>query len=94
MTELSEKQVERTEEELTSDNTGVVDWFSKERGIGFIRRDNDEKDLFCHYSNIIMDGFKFLVAGQVVKFKIGANHVGPQAEEVVVLREPEENDEY
>jgi CspA family cold shock protein len=78
--------------ELNNENTGKVAWFDARRGVGFVIRDNGEKDLFVHWSNIDMDGFKTLKAGQIVSFEIGENHRGPQAVSVKVLREPEEEE--
>ena len=42
---------------------GTVKWFSNEKGYGFIERE-DGDDLFVHYSEITMDGYKTLVQGQ------------------------------
>lgn len=66
--------------------TGKVCWFSK-NGIGFITRDDGQKDLFVHWTNIEMEGFKTLKAGQVVSFEIGANDRGPQAVKVKILKD-------
>lgn len=72
--------------------TGRVEWFNDQRGYGFIRRDDGQKDLFVHYSNIVADEgtYKSLKAGQIVSFGLGANQRGPQAVEVEVIGEPEE----
>lgn len=69
--------------------TGTCVWFSKKKGIGFISKDYEEGDIFVHYSNLKMNGFKFLVPDQKVQFKIGANDVGEQAVEVMILEETE-----
>jgi len=79
--------------ELSNDRTGKVSWFDPKKGIGFIERDNGEKDLFVHWSNVAMEGFKTLKPGQIVSFDIGENHRGEQAENVVVLSEPAESEE-
>jgi len=68
--------------------TGVCVWFSG-GGIGFIANDDGSGDLFVHWSNIEMEGFKALKAGAVVSFEIGENHKGPQAVNVKILRDPE-----
>jgi len=40
---------------------GTVKWFSNEKGYGFIERE-DGDDLFVHFSEIAMDGYKTLSA--------------------------------
>jgi len=57
-----------------------------------VKRDEDGQEFFVHYSNIMMDKFKTLKAGQVVSFTIGSNDRGPQAEQVEVIGEPEEEE--
>lgn len=52
---------------------GTVCWFNAKRGYGFISR-QDEPDLFVHWSDIAMEGFKTLKKGQEVAFSIGLNH--------------------
>ena len=36
---------------------GTVKWFSSEKGYGFIKL-SDGRDVFFHYSQLVMDGFK------------------------------------
>lgn len=64
--------------------TGEVIWF--ERGYGFIqwKKDGvDQPDMFVHFSDILMEGYKQLQAGEKVSFGIGANYDGkPKAIEV------------
>jgi CspA family cold shock protein len=62
---------------------GTVKWFSKEKGYGFIQRENGS-DIFVHFSNINADGFKFLEDGQAVEFSVGGNEKGDFAEDVQV----------
>lgn len=56
--------------------TGVVKWFSPKKGYGFIIRDGveedgeDQREIFVHYSSIIMDGFKTLLPGLKVEFDV------------------------
>ena len=79
--------------ELDNSKTGKVSWFDPKRGIGFIERDNGEKDLFVHWSNIAMEGFKTLQPGQIVSFELGENHKGEQAIEVMIIGEAEDQGE-
>ena len=51
--------------------TGIVKWFSKEKGFGFIQPDGSEgKDIFVHFSAINADGYKTLEEGQTVEFDV------------------------
>ena len=53
---------------------GTVKWFSNGKGFGFIIPEGQAagaKDVFVHYSNIKMNGFKTLVEGQAVSYIIG-----------------------
>ncbi|HHT46964.1 MAG TPA: cold shock domain-containing protein [Firmicutes bacterium] len=61
---------------------GRVKWFNKEKGYGFIERE-DGDDVFVHYSAIQEDGFKSLTEGQEVEFEIVEGSRGPQAANVV-----------
>jgi len=47
---------------------GSVAWFDPKKGYGFIARDDGKKDIFCHYSDISMEGFKVIMAGDKVTF--------------------------
>jgi len=71
--------------------TGTVIWFNNKRGFGYIKPDGlkgagESGDLFVHYKNIKMEGFKTLEQGQKVIFVVGANHKGLQAEEVEIVQ--------
>lgn len=65
--------------------TGKCCWFDARKGVGFISKDDGSGDLFVHWSNIKMEGFKTLKQGQVVSFDLGENHKGVQAVNVKVL---------
>ena len=62
---------------------GKVKWFNSEKGFGFIEQDG--KDIFVHYSGLVMDGFKSLEEGQAVEFEVTEGAKGPQAVNVVKL---------
>mgnify|MGYP001616510303 CR=1 FL=1 len=70
--------------------TGKVCWFDARRGIGFVTKDDNSGDLFCHWSNLQMSGFKTLKPGQKVSFEIGENHKGPQAINIKILEDSQE----
>ena len=48
---------------------GTVKWFNPEKGYGFITR-SDGDDLFVHFSEIKMEGFKTLDEGAAVSFDV------------------------
>ncbi len=62
---------------------GTVKWFNDEKGFGFLTRDDGEKDVFCHFSAIQVEGFKSLTEGQKVEFDVVQGQKGPAAENVV-----------
>ena len=64
-------------------NTGKVKWFDSKKGYGFILGD-DERDVFVHYSNILMGGFKALVEGQAVGYDVEPVEKGLKAINVVI----------
>lgn len=48
---------------------GTVIWFNSRLGTGFIKRNDDKKDIFVHYSDINMEGYKTLLEGDIVSFE-------------------------
>lgn len=63
---------------------GKVKKFNKEKGFGFITL-ADGKDVFFHYSQLVMEGFKTIDEGVEVEFEIVETDRGPQAHNVVKL---------
>ncbi|HIT50913.1 MAG TPA: cold shock domain-containing protein [Candidatus Aveggerthella excrementigallinarum] len=64
---------------------GTVKWFNPEKGYGFITR-SDGDDLFVHFSEIKMEGFKTLDEGAAVSFDVTEGQNGKlQASNVVRL---------
>ena len=60
---------------------GKVKWFNKEKGFGFIERE-DGNDVFVHFSAIQGEGFKTLQEGETVDFDIVEGPKGLQAANV------------
>ena len=62
---------------------GVVNFFDPQRGFGFItcRSGKDSgKDIFVHFSAIVMDGYKTLQDGAEVEYEVETGPKGkPQA---------------
>ena len=64
---------------------GTVKWFNAEKGYGFITGE-DGKDVFAHFSQIKIDGFKTLEEGQKVTYDVVQGQKGLQAENIEVSR--------
>ena len=64
---------------------GVVKWFDVKKGYGFIVGD-DGNDAFVHQSSILMNGFRFLEAGQHVSYCVEPSDRGNKAINVVVAQ--------
>ncbi len=61
--------------------TGVVKWFSTEKGYGFISQEGGP-DVFVHYSAIEGAGYRNLEENQKVEFDVTQGQKGPQATNV------------
>jgi CspA family cold shock protein len=69
------------EEGRTMMALGTVKWFNDAKGFGFIKQENDA-DVFVHYSQIVGDGFRTLEEGQTVRFDLKEGPKGLFAENV------------
>ena len=47
---------------------GKVKWFDAQLGYGFIQSEEVDNDIYVHFSEIMMNGFKTLDEGDLVKF--------------------------
>ncbi len=63
---------------------GVIKNYDKEKGYGFISVKN-HRDVFFHYSHIIMEGFKIIEPGVEVEFEIVETERGIQAHNILRL---------
>jgi CspA family cold shock protein len=57
---------------MTEVKLGIVLWFDAKKGYGFIGQDN-EPDLFVHFSDVNSEGFKTLYKDQKVEYEVGLN---------------------
>jgi CspA family cold shock protein len=68
---------------MSERETGIVKWFSDQKGYGFITRDSGDGDVFVHYSSIQgQSGFRTLAEGDRVEFTIEQGTKGPVATSV------------
>jgi len=61
--------------------TGVVKWFSSEKGYGFISQEGGP-GVFVHFSAIQGTGYRNLEENQKVEFDVTQGQKGPQAANV------------
>lgn len=65
-----------------------VKWFNNEKGFGFLENNKNEKeDIFVHYTQIIMDGYKTLKEGDHVSFNLVETPKGLQAKNVEAIKD-------
>ena len=65
---------------------GIVKWFDKDKGYGFILNENENEDIFVHYSQIQIKGFKDLNQGDIVKFDLVETDKGYLAKNVKIIK--------
>lgn len=59
--------------------SGTVKWFSRVKGYGFIAPDDEENEIFVHFTGIEGEGYRNLEKGQRVSFVVEDTDKGPQA---------------
>lgn len=71
---------------MSEKKIGFVKWFDNRKGYGFISMDEND-DIFVHFSNVEMDGFKKMNIGDQVEFEIRESDKGkgPEALHVKVI---------
>lgn len=70
---------------MANRTTGTVKWFNGDKGFGFITPEEGE-DLFVHYSEIQIDGYRTLDEGASVEFEITQGKKGMQASAVTLVK--------
>jgi cold shock protein len=71
--------------EETQMQTGTVKWFNDAKGFGFITPDDGGEDLFAHFSEVQVQGFKSLQEQQKVSYEVRQGPKGKQAANITPL---------
>ena len=77
--EINLKEKRRIDEQKKKRLNGKVKWFSGAKGYGFIERENEEKDIFVHFSAVKNSGLKYLKEGEQLTFEVEYSDKGPSA---------------
>ena len=77
--EINLKEKRRIDEQKKKRLNGKVKWFSGAKGYGFIERENEEKDIFVHFSAVKNSGLKYLKEGEQLTFEVENTDKGPSA---------------
>lgn len=66
-------------------HTGTVKRFNKIKGYGFIAPDGSSNEVFVHFSEVQMSGYKELKEGQRISFTIAQGERGEYATNVKII---------
>jgi len=66
---------------------GTVKWFNSAKGFGFIEPAGGGEDVFAHFSQIQMDGYKSLREGQPVQYELEDGDKGPKATNITAAED-------
>lgn len=78
---------------MSSKQIGTVKWFHNIKGYGFINTDENEEEIFVHYSEINAEGFKKLKRGEKVEFVLDNGEKGLLARDVSLVEDQEPDSE-
>lgn len=67
---------------MTSTLKGTVKWFNSTKGFGFIEPEGGGEDVFIHFSEIQMEGYKQLSEGQEVEYEVEKGDKGFKASNI------------
>jgi CspA family cold shock protein len=72
---------------------GIVKWFNNHKGFGFIESSEIGQDVFAHFSQVDMTGFKTLQQGASVMYELIEGPRGWMAQNIKVIAAPAGPDE-
>lgn len=65
---------------------GKVKWFNNAKGFGFVVPEGSTDDVFAHFSQIQMEGYRTLKTNQDVEFDLVEGDKGKQAQNIKVIK--------
>jgi CspA family cold shock protein len=65
--------------------TGIVKRFNKIKGYGFVTREDSDNEVFVHFSELQITGYKELTVGQRISYTLNKGERGEFATDVQVL---------
>ena len=71
---------------------GIVKWFNNHKGFGFIESSEIGQDVFAHFSQVEMTGFKTLQQGASVMYELIEGPRGWMAQNIKVIAAPANTD--
>jgi cold shock protein len=72
-------------------SNGTIKWFNTTNGYGFIQSDETGEDVFLHFSELQMDGFKTIREKMGVTFELNLTAKGPIARQVRLASQAEDH---
>jgi len=78
-----EARTNERQDSLPIKTQGVVKWFNESKGFGFISPDDGSNDIFVHFSEIRIQGYRTLKEGQKVKYEVASGAKGLHAVKVI-----------
>ena len=63
--------------------SGVVKWFSPEKGFGFVELSDGSGDAFLHGNVLAQSGINTVQPGETLEVQVGPGHKGPHVTEVL-----------
>lgn len=64
----------------------TVKWFNAQKGYGFLTDSETKEDIFCHYSQLQMEGFKNLHEDDMVTYELGSGAGNDGREQAVNVK--------
>ena len=64
----------------------TVKWFNAQKGYGFLIDSETKEDVFCHYSQLQMDGFKSLHEDDIITYELEASDDGSRRQQAINVK--------